>query len=131
MTSKDISLHAALSQYEWEQKQGIKKKKATNIERLFRAINTVTKVSKAALTSPDKHRIYIESRQIFCYIAHTYFDLTLKAIGRALNRDHTTVLHSIRQFKICMELNENGIRGKVKEVKGILNIIQSYEYYED
>lgn len=126
-----ISIHAALSQYEWEQKQGIKKKKATNTERLFKAILSVTKVSKAALASPDKHRIYIESRQIFCYIAHTYFGLTLKSIGRALNRDHTTVIHSIRQFKICMELNENGIREKLKQVKSILNIIQSYEYYED
>lgn len=46
-----------------------------------------------------KELVYI--RQIMCYWLKEYYEdhITLKRIGYELNRDHTTVIHSIEQYQ--------------------------------
>lgn len=45
-------------------------------------------------------RPYVRARQMFCYLTRdTKVEIPLKTIGGFLGRDHSTVIHSIRQIE--------------------------------
>jgi len=74
-----------------------------------------------SLSSKARVRELVEYRQIFCSIARN-LGFSLKSIGKYLgNRDHTTVIHSLRAFSDLMETNPlyrdkyNSIINKIKE----------------
>lgn len=53
-------------------------------------------VSAADLKGPTRRRVIVHARQDFCYRAYSQTAQTYPAIGRFINRDHTTVLHAVR-----------------------------------
>lgn len=56
-------------------------------------------------------------RQIFCYLARQYH-FTFKSIGKFINRDHATVIHSAKTINTLLEVRD-------VEVVGIYNAIYS------
>jgi chromosomal replication initiation ATPase DnaA len=74
-------------------------------------------VSVPDLLSDRRHKRLAFVRQIGMYLARRHTPHSLPVIGRAFNRDYTTVLHSIRK-----------IEGRIKEDRQItsdITIIQS------
>jgi chromosomal replication initiation ATPase DnaA len=45
----------------------------------------------------NKYELVV-SRQIYCKLAREILNLTLSEIGKEINRDHATVLHSIKEI---------------------------------
>lgn len=74
---------------------------------------TQFKVSVSDLRSKSRKRIIAFPRQVSMYLARKYTDQALAEIGKAFNRDHSTVLHSIRVINDAMARN-NSIRGQVE-----------------
>jgi chromosomal replication initiator protein len=68
-----------------------------------RAVDLQSKSRKKALAIP---------RQISMYLARKYTEEGLAEIGRAFNRDHSTVLHAIRVITETMARNSS-IRGQI------------------
>lgn len=64
------------------------------------------------LQSKSRKRTIALPRQISMYLARKYTDEGLAEIGQAFNRDHSTVLHSIRVITEAMARNSS-IRGQV------------------
>jgi len=64
------------------------------------------------LQSKSRKRAVALPRQISMYLARKYTDEGLAEIGQAFNRDHSTVLHSIRVITEAMARNSS-IRGQV------------------
>ena len=56
-------------------------------------------VSHDELLSADRTRHIAHARQEAIWLAHNLTNLSLPAIGRKFNRDHTTVLNSIRRVQ--------------------------------
>jgi chromosomal replication initiator protein len=61
----------------------------------------------------------VNPRQIVCYLASKEAGMSLPAIGRYLgNRDHTTILHSVRKVSNEVEKYPNGdVAGVITEIK--------------
>ena len=61
------------------------------MERIIRATCTVTGVTRNELLSGRRPAEFVHARHIAMYLAREYTTLSLPQIGRAMNKDHTTV----------------------------------------
>ena len=59
------------------------------------------------LRSKKRQREIVEARQIYCKLAKKRTKYTLEQIGSAINKDHATVLHSVRTCNNLIETNIN------------------------
>lgn len=76
-------------------------------------VATQFKLSGDDLSSKSRKKTFAFPRQISMYFARKYTEKGLSEIGKAFNRDHSTVVHSIRV--ITDAINEQGsIRGQVE-----------------
>jgi len=71
------------------------------------------KVSVSDLQSKSRKKTIAFPRQISMYLARKYTEQCLVEIGRAFNRDHSTVLHSVRVISEAISRN-GSIRGQVE-----------------
>lgn len=55
------------------------------------------------LAQKCRKREIVEIRQIFCYFSREWSNVSLAKIGKLINRDHATVLHSHKQVKNLLE----------------------------
>lgn len=55
------------------------------------------------LLSDRRARCVARPRQVAMYLAHELTGRSLPVIGRAFNRDHTTIMHGIRQIRLLAE----------------------------
>ena len=71
------------------------------------------KLSVQDLQSRSRKKTVTFPRQVSMYLARKYTDEGLAEIGKVFNRDHSTVLHSVR--KITDAISRNGsVRGQVE-----------------
>lgn len=59
-------------------------------------------ITVSDLRSGDRSRCFSWPRQEAFYIAHKVFDISLNTIGRAISKDHTTVMSGIRNLEARM-----------------------------
>ena len=61
------------------------------MERIIRSTCTVTGITRNELLSGRRPAEFVHARHIAMYLAREYTTLSLPQIGRAMNKDHTTV----------------------------------------
>jgi chromosomal replication initiator protein len=71
------------------------------------------KISVRDLQSKSRKKTIAFPRQVSMYLARKYTEEGLVEIGKAFNRDHSTVLHSVRVISEAMARN-GSIRGQVE-----------------
>jgi chromosomal replication initiator protein len=71
------------------------------------------KVSIQDMRSKSRKKMIAFPRQVSMYLARKYTEQGLAEIGKAFNRDHSTVLHSVRVISDAISRN-GSIRGQVK-----------------
>ena len=71
------------------------------------------KVSIQDIQSRSRKKTIAFPRQVSMYLARKYTEQGLAEIGKAFNRDHSTVLHSVRVISDAIARN-GSIRGQVK-----------------
>ena len=71
------------------------------------------KVRIADMQSKSRKKTIAFPRQVSMYLARKYTEQGLVEIGKAFNRDHSTVLHSVRVITEAMSRN-GSIRGQVE-----------------
>jgi chromosomal replication initiation ATPase DnaA len=68
-----------------------------HLEQLLKDVSDYTGISIENLKSKNRDRPYVYARNLFCFAAKAiYQHVGTTAIGRIINRDHATVLHSLR-----------------------------------
>lgn len=85
-------------------------KPETRYSPLYRAVETVTGMSRAELKSGQRHRTLAYARFIFMYLAHAVLFQTNVTIGRELNRDHTTIMHGRHRVQDLRIIDKNFAR---------------------
>ena len=88
---------------------------------LFVILSTVSQccmVTLEQLRSKTRKRGIVEARQIYCKLAKKRTKYTLEQIGSAINKDHATVLHSVRTCNNLIETNIN-FKNKYNDCKNI------------
>ena len=63
------------------------------MERIIRATCTVTGITRNELLSARRPAKFVHARHIAMYLAREYTTLSFPQIGRAMNKDHTTVYY--------------------------------------
>jgi hypothetical protein len=95
----------------------------SELEECFQPFLPVIRERVQKLKPKCRYREIMELRHIFCFVAklmkHTYTD-----IGRYLNRDHTTVINSIKTFRNLYQTEEGF---KMKYLRIINHIKKKYE----
>jgi chromosomal replication initiator protein len=83
------------------------------VEAIMNVVAGEFKISVNDLSSRSRKKTITFPRQISMYLARRLTEQGLSDIGRAFNRDHSTVLHSIRVMNESMARNPT-IRGQVE-----------------
>jgi chromosomal replication initiation ATPase DnaA len=66
----------------------------------------------------ERFRKTVVARQIYCYISRRFLNYNLGEIGKSINKDHTTVIHSTRFVTNMLEMDDPIISipyGKIME----------------
>lgn len=88
------------------------------------------KMRAATLHGPDRHRKIAVPRMMAMALCREHTKASLTAIGRAFNRDHTTVWHGLRALATNYNTPENEqhmieLRAKIYGQDGWLNAFKS------
>ena len=73
----------------------------------------------SVLNALKKMKELVVPRQVFAYIAKDLTQTSLSTIGRKINRDHTTILHSINKVEIRLKEDEELLHS-IEMVKNLL-----------
>lgn len=77
------------------------RKENDNVEliTILEAVCSVTEIIPHDILAHNRQRHISIARHLFCYVAYTHYGYTLVGIGRFLNKDHSTVIHSITTYQ--------------------------------
>lgn len=86
--------------------------KRVSASRLLQIVADNTNTTVEDLRGKKKIRNLARARAIFCYVAYDngQSGRSLPAIGRSLDRDHTTVLHGVRTVRDFLEIDRDSSR---------------------
>lgn len=68
-------------------------------EEILEIISRNCNVTIEDIMSKTRVREIAEARQLFCYVIREKFGYPLSKVGRLVNRDHATAIHSIKAHK--------------------------------
>ena len=75
------------------------KHREVRFEQVIRTVCEVLKTDRLKVTTPNRSKDLVFARNMCYFIFRRYFSMTLKEIGQAFERDHTTVIHGIMTFQ--------------------------------
>lgn len=73
------------------------------------------RLSKAELLSDNKKYDFSRPRAVLCYIAVRQFKFGLSQLGMMMDKDHTTILHSVRMATRLGLVNKKLVQEIVRE----------------
>jgi chromosomal replication initiation ATPase DnaA len=94
---------------------------ASATQRITRVVCQHFGVSREMLLSPRRNQMFVLPRAAAYYLLQELSGASYCAIGRAFNRDHSTVLHSIEKMRkriadsLTMRMMIEELRAKVEE----------------
>jgi chromosomal replication initiator protein len=92
----------------------------TALERVLSAVAAHYRLSVSDLASPKRTKAIARARQMAMYVAREFSDASLKQIGEALKRDHSTVAHGCA--KIAAQLaHDSALSADLEAIRAALN----------
>ena len=80
-------------------------------------ISDVLQIPMAEIRSANRKRNLVMARHITCYFARKYTSASLHEIGANLNRDHTTVIHSVKTVENIKEYGLDSEKNLIKKIE--------------
>lgn len=90
------------------------------IEEIYESIYEVTGVNKTDLISKNRHRNIADTRKILIQMIRDKYNYTLSTIGKLINRDHATVIHSLKASEWLLE-HDKLFRSRYDKINNIIN----------
>ena len=84
---------------------------------LFRSYS----IDEIVLRGSKKNKGTAEARQLAMYLIRQLTNLSLPDIGREFNRDHTTVLHSIRKVESTLKAGNSVLQDNIRDITANIN----------
>lgn len=85
-------------QSQWNKVAALNSEQAGVVEEhIMRALTHVLGVSESDIRSKRRYRVLVDARHIYCALMRRVSLLSLADIGRTLHRDHSTVIHSLKE----------------------------------
>ena len=77
-------------------------------------------VDEATLRGPLKTKGIAEPRQLAIYLIRKLTNLSLPDIGKEFDRDHATILYSIRKVEVAIK-NDSSLKDKIRDITANVN----------
>ncbi len=78
-------------------------------------------IDESVLRGTLKNKNTANARQVAMYLIRTMTNLSLPDIGREFNRDHTTVLHSIKKVETQLQDPKNELHDILRDIQANIN----------
>jgi chromosomal replication initiator protein len=104
--------------------------KILSSQEIIEAISKEYDLPVGVIAGKTRYREVVEARMVTAYLLRSdrYLSLSLKQIGRILgNRDHTTIMHSIRHIQDLMDV-EPVLADKVRAI--FIKVYGNLNYYK-
>jgi chromosomal replication initiation ATPase DnaA len=75
------------------------KKLYVNTDEILKIISEEQQITVDSIKSRLRHREVVGGRQLFCYILREKFGFPYSKIGRLIERNHATIIHSNKSHK--------------------------------
>lgn len=103
-------------------RQKANKKKINLIDNIINEVAKFYSLTPEDVKSKCRKRNIVKARFIAIYIIREETDLSLNDIAKIFNRDHSTIIHSIRIINDTLSLKyETDISEELQEIKKIIN----------
>jgi chromosomal replication initiation ATPase DnaA len=89
---------------------------------ILEAVCSATEIIPHDILAHNRQRHISIARHLFCYVAYNHYGYTLMAISRFLNKDHSTIIHSINTYQNFLDCNYKLEAKYYEQCKGILSI---------
>ncbi len=78
-------------------------------------------IDEIVLRGSKKNKGTAEARQVAMYLIRQLTNLSLPDIGREFNRDHSTVLHSIRKVETELKSGNQNLQDNIRDITANIN----------
>ena len=78
-------------------------------------------IDEMVLRGSKKNKGTAEARQVAMYLIRQLTNLSLPDIGREFNRDHSTVLHSIRKVEMELKNGNQNLQDNIRDITANIN----------
>lgn len=89
----------------------------TKIEDAVEFISNVIGVNVYEINIRSRKHENVFLRSIYYHVLYNLMGFTLQDIGNFFNRDHTTIIHSIRKIDYDIDVNYRNCKNIIKEIK--------------
>ena len=93
-----------------------------NLNVVLEAVCSATEIIPHDILAHNRQRHISIARHLFCFVAYTHYGYTLMSIARFLNKDHSTVTHSITTYQNYLDCNYKLESNHYAQCKNILSI---------
>ncbi|WP_251198289.1 chromosomal replication initiator protein DnaA [Anaerotardibacter muris] len=90
------------------------------IENIQAAVEKFYRVSHSDLVSKKRNKSIKHPRQVAIYLSRELLNMTFKDIGRAFNRDHSTIMHSNELIESGLKEDKN-LRDEIEYIRKMLH----------
>jgi hypothetical protein len=80
------------------------------------SIEEVLNLNYEQIASTTRSTLYVTARIFYCHLMRKHLNWSLKEIAKSINRDHTTVIHSLRNYEDYL-LNEEVFQSTNKTIE--------------
>jgi len=109
---------------EWVVKEQIQEKQEISIETIKDLVGKFFRISVQEMTSPSRKRVHLLPRNLSIFLSKKYSGQTLETIGKAFNRDLTSVIYAVNSLEKLLKKNPD-VSKQVNFLSAQLERIQS------
>lgn len=85
-------------------------------EIILESIEDVLRLNYKQIASTVRKGTYVTARIFYCHFMRKHLNWSLKEIGASINRDHTTIIHSLKNYEDYFR-NEEVFRSTNKAIE--------------
>lgn len=74
-----------------------------SMRQIIEAVASIGKIPPREILGPRRHSWVVRYRTMAILAAHETMDKSTPQLGRAFNRDHTTIIHAIKRGRECLK----------------------------
>lgn len=78
-------------------------------------------IDEATLRGKQKNKGVAEARQVAIYLIRKLTNFSLKDIGRELDKDHSTIIHSIKKIEVELKNGDTSLQNNIRDITANIN----------
>ena len=78
-------------------------------------------IDEATLRGTQRNKAVVEARQVAMYLIQKMTNLSTTDIGNEFNKDHTTIMHSVKKVEMSLKDGDVNLQNHIKDITANIN----------